>query len=64
MPNFFRTKLDPQKAYYSMDAPAARPDLLDAYFGRARSLVRLHDWERAEADLRFCLKDENLRSRH
>lgn len=37
------------------------PDLLDAYFGRARSLVRLHDWERAEADLRFCLKDENLK---
>jgi tetratricopeptide (TPR) repeat protein len=37
------------------------PNLLDAHFGRAKSLVRLRDWDRAEADLRICVQDENLK---
>ena len=30
-------------------------DFIDAYLGRAQSLVRLHEWSRAESDLRICL---------
>ncbi|HLV85849.1 MAG TPA: tetratricopeptide repeat protein [Candidatus Sulfotelmatobacter sp.] len=34
-------------------------DLLDAHLGRAKSLVRLRQWARAESDLRLCLKDDD-----
>jgi tetratricopeptide (TPR) repeat protein len=34
------------------------PALMDAYLGRAKSLVRLQEWDRAEPDLQICLKDE------
>lgn len=34
------------------------PDLLDAHLGRAKSLVRLQEWARAEDDLRVCLNDD------
>jgi len=34
------------------------PAFTDAHLGRAKSLVRLHEWARAESELRGCLKDE------
>lgn len=34
------------------------PELLDARFGRAKSLVRLRQWAPAESDLRNCLNDD------
>lgn len=37
------------------------PALLDAHLGRARSLVRLQQWVRAESDLRICLNDDEKR---
>jgi len=37
------------------------PGLLDANLGRAKSLVRLQQWDSAESDLRLCLKDDDKR---
>ncbi len=35
------------------------PGLLDARFGRAKSLVRLQQWARAASDLQICLEDDD-----
>ena len=35
------------------------PGLLDAHLGRAKCLIRLQQWARAESDLKTCLNDED-----
>jgi len=57
---FLQDKAQYQESVFEYDRALERdPGLLDARFGRAKSLVRLQQWARAESDLHFCLKDDD-----
>ncbi len=56
---FLQDKAQYQESVSEYDRALQRdPGLLNARFGRAKSLVRLQQWARAESDLRLCLKDD------
>jgi tetratricopeptide (TPR) repeat protein len=56
---FLQDKGQYKESVSDYDALQRNPGLLDARFGRAKSLVRLQQWARTESDLHICLKDDD-----